>query len=70
MALVFELADLVGRRRVGKVRTLKNGAYRLRFHRHGEPRTHFEVFRTRAAFVERSTGELVIGPFRLSATAP
>ncbi|GGO02568.1 hypothetical protein [Microbispora bryophytorum] len=70
MALIFEPADLVGRRRVGKVRTLKNGAYRLRFQRHGETRTHFEVFRTRAAFGERSTGELVIGLFRLSATAP
>ncbi|GLW96458.1 site-specific integrase [Microtetraspora sp. NBRC 16547] len=118
---VFELADLVGRRPVGNVRKVKNGAYRLRFQRHGEMRTHPEVFhsrvdaeralwkmgmdgradstqdrrfralvllatfaslrwgevsalrrsdldleaatvRVRAAFIERSTGELVLGP--------
>jgi integrase len=48
VAQVFELADLVGRRPVGNVRKLKNNAYRLRFQRHGEMRTHPEVFRTRA----------------------
>ncbi|WP_101785807.1 tyrosine-type recombinase/integrase [Nonomuraea indica] len=124
VAQVFELADRVGRRPVGNVRKVKNGAYRLRFQRHGEMRTHPEVFagrgdaeralralwamgadgradssqdrrfralvllatfaslrwgevsalrrsdldlegatvRVRAAFVERSTGELVLGP--------
>lgn len=121
VAQVFELADRVGRRPVGNVRKLKNGAYRLRFQRHGEMCTHPEVFagrgdaeralwamgmagradstqdrrfralvllatfaslrwgevsalrrsdldleaatvRVRAAFVERSTGELVLGP--------
>ncbi|WP_228637120.1 hypothetical protein [Microtetraspora sp. AC03309] len=48
VAQVFELAERVGRRPVGNVRKVKNGAYRLRFHRHGEMRTHPEVFRTRA----------------------
>ncbi|MEU7942249.1 tyrosine-type recombinase/integrase [Microbispora bryophytorum] len=48
VAQVFDLADRVGRRPVGNVRKLKNGAYRLRFQRHGEMRTHPEVFRTRA----------------------
>ncbi|WP_219601766.1 tyrosine-type recombinase/integrase [Nonomuraea indica] len=121
VAQVFELADRVGRRPLGNVRKVKNGAYRLRFQRHGEMRTHPEVFtsrgdaeralwamgtdgradsiqdrrfralillatfaslrwgevsalrrsdldleaatvRVRAAFVERSTGELVLGP--------
>ncbi|MFI7042025.1 tyrosine-type recombinase/integrase [Microbispora rosea] len=48
VAQVFELADLVGRRPIGNVRKLKDNAYRLRFQRHGEMRTHPEVFRTRA----------------------
>ncbi|MGW5261615.1 tyrosine-type recombinase/integrase [Microbispora sp. NPDC004025] len=48
VAQVFELADLVGRRPVGNVRKLKDNVYRLRFQRHGEMRTHPEVFRTRA----------------------
>ncbi|MEV0973270.1 hypothetical protein [Microtetraspora glauca] len=47
VAQVFELADWVGRRPVGNVRKLKNGAYRLRFQRHGEMRTHPEGFTTR-----------------------
>ncbi len=47
VAQVFELADLVGRRPVGNVRKLKDNAYRLRFQRHGEMRTHPEVFTTR-----------------------
>ncbi|XVQ86992.1 tyrosine-type recombinase/integrase [Microbispora siamensis] len=121
VAQVLDLADRVGRRPVGNVRKLKNGAYRLRFQRHGEMRSHPEIFttrgeaervlwkmgadgradctqdrrfralvllatfaslrwgevsalrrgdldleagtvRVRAAFVERSTGELVLGP--------
>ncbi|MGW4665207.1 tyrosine-type recombinase/integrase [Streptosporangium sandarakinum] len=45
---VFEPADLVGRRPVGNVRKLKENAYRLRFRRHGEMRTHPEVFTGRA----------------------
>ncbi|WP_326819690.1 tyrosine-type recombinase/integrase [Streptosporangium sp. NBC_01756] len=48
VAQVFELADLVGRRPVGNVRKLKDNAYRLRFQRHGEMRTHPEVFTGRA----------------------
>ncbi|GLX02685.1 hypothetical protein [Microtetraspora sp. NBRC 16547] len=44
VAQVFELAERVGRRPVGNVRKVKNGAYRLRFQRHGEMRTHPEVF--------------------------
>ncbi|SFK30958.1 Phage integrase, N-terminal SAM-like domain [Streptosporangium canum] len=48
VAQVFELADFVGRRPVGNVRKLKDNAYRLRFQRHGEMRTHPEVFPTRA----------------------
>ncbi|MFG1753538.1 hypothetical protein [Streptosporangium sandarakinum] len=44
VAQVFEPADLVGRRPVGNVRKLKENAYRLRFRRHGEIRTHPEVF--------------------------
>ncbi|MEV0966994.1 tyrosine-type recombinase/integrase [Microtetraspora glauca] len=47
VAQVFDLADRVGRRPVGNVRKLKNGAYRLRFQRHGEMRTHPEIFATR-----------------------
>ncbi|MFD0656047.1 tyrosine-type recombinase/integrase [Thermocatellispora tengchongensis] len=47
VAQVFELADRVGRRPIGNVRKVKNGAYRLRFQRHGEMRTHPEVFATR-----------------------
>ncbi|MFC4062383.1 tyrosine-type recombinase/integrase [Planomonospora corallina] len=49
VAQVFELADLVGRRPVGNVRKLKENAYQLRFQRHGEMRTHPEVFGNRAA---------------------
>jgi len=48
VAQVFELADLVGRRPVGNVRKLKDNVYRLRFQRHGEMRTHPEVFISRA----------------------
>lgn len=48
VAQVFELADLVGRRPVGNVRKLKDNAYRLRFQRRGEMRTHPEVFIGRA----------------------
>ncbi|WP_433540914.1 tyrosine-type recombinase/integrase [Streptosporangium sandarakinum] len=48
VAQVFELAGLVGRRPVGNVRKLKEDAYRLRFQRHGEMRTHPEVFTGRA----------------------
>ncbi|MEU8150704.1 site-specific integrase [Nonomuraea sp. NPDC048901] len=45
---VFALADAIGRRPIGNIR--KSGkAYRLRFQRHGEMRTHPEVFATRAA---------------------
>ncbi|WP_205831288.1 MULTISPECIES: site-specific integrase [Microbispora] len=47
VAQVFDLADRVGRRPVGNVRKLKNGAYRLRFQRHGEMRSHPEIFATR-----------------------
>ncbi|MEU7880635.1 tyrosine-type recombinase/integrase [Microbispora bryophytorum] len=47
VAQVLDLADRVGRRPVGNVRKLKNGAYRLRFQRHGEMRTHPEIFATR-----------------------
>ncbi|WP_187368142.1 tyrosine-type recombinase/integrase [Nonomuraea terrae] len=45
---VFELADRVGLRPIGNVRKVKDGAYRLRFRRHGEMRTHPESFLTRA----------------------
>ncbi|MEV4112417.1 site-specific integrase [Nonomuraea sp. NPDC049695] len=46
---VFELADKVGRRPIGNIRGLKKGeGYRIRFQRHGEMRTHPEVFPTRA----------------------
>ncbi|MCC5579701.1 site-specific integrase [Microtetraspora sp. AC03309] len=47
VAQVFELADRIARRPIGNVRKVKNGAYRLRFQRHGEMRTHPEVFMTR-----------------------
>ncbi|MEU8178305.1 site-specific integrase [Microbispora hainanensis] len=43
----LDLADRVGRRPVGNVRKLKNGAYRLRFQRYGEMRSHPEIFTTR-----------------------
>ncbi|MEV0626800.1 tyrosine-type recombinase/integrase [Nonomuraea wenchangensis] len=45
---VFELADRLGRRPVGNVRKVKDGVYRLRFRRHGEMRTHPEIFLTRS----------------------
>ncbi|WP_067143013.1 tyrosine-type recombinase/integrase [Microtetraspora malaysiensis] len=48
VAQVFELADRVGRRPVGNVRKLRDGAYRLRFQRNGEMRTHPEHFHSRA----------------------
>ncbi|WP_346742672.1 N-terminal phage integrase SAM-like domain-containing protein [Spongiactinospora sp. TRM90649] len=48
VAQVFELADRGGRRPVGNVRRLGNGTYRLRFQRHGEMRTHPEVFAARS----------------------
>ncbi|GAA1280376.1 putative prophage phiRv2 integrase [Planotetraspora silvatica] len=48
VAQVFDLADRVGRRPVGNVRKLNNGAYRLRFQRHGEMRTHPETFVARS----------------------
>ncbi|WP_066933998.1 hypothetical protein [Microtetraspora fusca] len=47
VAQVFELAERVGRRPVGNVRKLRNRAYRLSFQRHGEMRSHPEVFTTR-----------------------
>ncbi|UBU14089.1 tyrosine-type recombinase/integrase [Nonomuraea gerenzanensis] len=46
---VFELADRVGLRPIGNVRKIKDGAYRLRFQRHGAMRTHPEIFHARAA---------------------
>ncbi|MEU1386096.1 MULTISPECIES: site-specific integrase [unclassified Nonomuraea] len=45
---VFELAGRVGLRPIGNVRKVKDGVYRLRFQRHGEMRTHPEIFITRA----------------------
>ncbi|MEV4175017.1 site-specific integrase [Nonomuraea sp. NPDC049709] len=45
---VFELAERVGLRPIGSVRTVKDGAYRLRFQRHGAMRTHPEIFLTQA----------------------
>jgi integrase len=45
---VFELADRVGLRPIGNVRKIKDGAYRLRFQRHGAMRTHPEIFHARA----------------------
>ncbi|MEU0566466.1 site-specific integrase [Nonomuraea sp. NPDC005983] len=47
VAQIFVLADRVGRRPVGNVRKVKDRVYRLRFQRHGEMRTHPEVFLTR-----------------------
>lgn len=47
VAQVFELADRVGRRPIGNIRKHGKG-YRLRFQRHGEMRTHSEMFLTRA----------------------
>jgi hypothetical protein len=43
---VFELADQVGRRPVGNIRSVADG-YRLRFRRHGEMRTSPELYGTR-----------------------
>ncbi|MET9248124.1 site-specific integrase [Nonomuraea sp. NPDC003709] len=54
---VFELADRLGRRPFGNVRKVKDGAYRLRFQRHGEMRTHPEIFLTRAE-AERALWEM------------
>ncbi|MEQ4714760.1 site-specific integrase [Nonomuraea sp. B19D2] len=48
VAQVFELADRLGRRPFGNVRKVKDGVYRLRFQRHGEMRTHPEIFLTRS----------------------
>jgi len=48
VAQVFELADCVGRRPVGNIRKLPDGAYRLRFARHGEMRTSPETYLSRA----------------------
>jgi len=48
MAQVFDLSELVGRRPVGNVRSLKTGGYRLRFRRHGEMRTSPEIYASRA----------------------
>ncbi|MGV9385680.1 tyrosine-type recombinase/integrase [Nonomuraea sp. NPDC003707] len=45
---VFELADRLGRRPFGNVRKVRDKVYRLRFQRHGEMRTHPEIFMTRA----------------------
>ncbi|WP_431930711.1 tyrosine-type recombinase/integrase [Nonomuraea jabiensis] len=45
---VFELADRLGRRPFGNVRKVRDKVYRLRFQRHGEMRTHPEIFLTRA----------------------
>jgi integrase len=47
VAQVFELAEQVGRRPVGNIRTIPGG-YRLRFGRHGEMRTSPEVYVSRA----------------------
>jgi integrase len=47
VAQVFELADRIGRRPIGNIRSIEDG-YRVRFRRHGEMRTHPEVFATRA----------------------
>jgi len=47
VAQVFALAELVGRRPVGNIRTTPAGSYRLRFRRHGEMRTSPEVYGTR-----------------------
>jgi integrase len=44
---IFELAEQVGRRPVGNIRTIPGG-YRLRFGRHGEMRTSPEVYASRA----------------------
>jgi Site-specific recombinase XerC len=49
VAQVFELAEQVGRRPVGNIRALTSGGYRVRFRRHGEMRTHPEVYASRAA---------------------
>ena len=46
VAQVFELAEQVGRRPVGNIRTVAGG-YRLRFRRHGEMRTSPELYGTR-----------------------
>ncbi|MEV0228114.1 site-specific integrase [Nonomuraea sp. NPDC050786] len=54
---VFELADRLGRRPFGNVRKVKDGVYRLRFQRHGEMRTHPEIFLTRAE-AERALWEM------------
>jgi hypothetical protein len=48
VAQVFELAELVGRRPVGKFRPLPSGGYRLRFRRYGIMRTAPEVYPSRA----------------------
>ena len=49
MAQVFELAELVGRRPVGNIRSLPDGQYRLRYRRHGVMRTTPEIYSTRRA---------------------
>ncbi|GGQ05005.1 hypothetical protein [Streptosporangium pseudovulgare] len=43
VAGIFELAGLVGRRPAGSLRKVKENAYRLRFQRHGEMRTHLRA---------------------------
>jgi integrase len=48
VAQVFELAEWVGRRPVGNIRSLPDGGYRLRLARHGERRTSPEVYRSKA----------------------
>jgi integrase len=57
---VFDLAERVGRRPVGNVRTLPAGRYRLRFRRDGNMRTAPEVYDSRPA-AERALGEMADG---------
>jgi integrase len=60
VAQVFEVADCVGRRPVGNIRKLPNGAYRLRFARHGEMRTSPETYLSRAD-AERALWKMMDG---------
>jgi integrase len=57
---VFDLAERVGRRPVGNVRTLPAGGYRLRFRRDGIMRTAPEVYDSRPA-AERALWEMADG---------
>jgi integrase len=60
VAEVFDLAERVGRRPVGNVRTLPAGGYRLRFRRDGRMRAAPEVYDSRPA-AERALGEMADG---------